>query len=237
MLNKFQDKAQKIIALAESIAFDLSQSNVATEHLLLSFLKIKDNKLRSLLEKEGITYDLIRDEVIELFGKKPNKPFYMEYTVSFKKVLENAISFAKKKNEDKVSADILAVALLESNDSVSIAVIIVAGVITALTSVGAAISKQQEYNSYLQSARANAENQVPYTACQKYRQAFAVKCEDEDVYKYINQAILAHPELYFSKLVILGEGDSEEIVIPQKRRCAPRFVHGKYPHGSGFSGA
>lgn len=37
---------------------------------------------------------------------------------------------------------------------------------------------------------------------------------DED-YKYINQAILAHPELYFSKLVLLGEGDSEEIVIPQ----------------------
>lgn len=37
---------------------------------------------------------------------------------------------------------------------------------------------------------------------------------DED-YKYINQAVLAHPELYFSKLVLLGEGDSEEIVIPQ----------------------
>jgi len=36
-----------------------------------------------------------------------------------------------------------------------------------------------------------------------------------DDYKYINQAILANPELYFSKLVILGEGDSEEIVIPQ----------------------
>ncbi len=33
--------------------------------------------------------------------------------------------------------------------------------------------------------------------------------------KYINQAVLAHPELYFSKLVLLGEGDSEEIVIPQ----------------------
>lgn len=36
---------------------------------------------------------------------------------------------------------------------------------------------------------------------------------DED-YKYINQAVLAHPELYFSKLVVLGEGDSEEIVLP-----------------------
>lgn len=33
-------------------------------------------------------------------------------------------------------------------------------------------------------------------------------------YKYIVQAVLAHPEIYFSKLVILGEGASEEIVIP-----------------------
>ena len=39
--------------------------------------------------------------------------------------------------------------------------------------------------------------------------------KSEDDYKYINQAVLAHPELYFSKFVMLGEGDSEEIVISQ----------------------
>ena len=70
MLNKFQDKAQKAIALAESIAFDLGQSNVGSEHLLLSFLKTKDNKLKSLLEKENITYEVIKEEIIALFGKK-----------------------------------------------------------------------------------------------------------------------------------------------------------------------
>ena len=52
MLNKFQEKAQKLIALAESIAFDLGQSNVGSEHLLLAFLKTKDNKLRNFLEKD-----------------------------------------------------------------------------------------------------------------------------------------------------------------------------------------
>lgn len=51
---------------------------------------------------------------------------------------------------------------------------------------------------------------------------------DED-YKYINQAVLAHPELYFSKLVLLGEGDSEEIIIPQLAKALdfdldPSFV-------------
>ncbi len=33
-------------------------------------------------------------------------------------------------------------------------------------------------------------------------------------YKYISQAVISHPELYFAKLVILGEGMSENIVIP-----------------------
>lgn len=40
------------------------------------------------------------------------------------------------------------------------------------------------------------------------------KNKDDEDYKYINQAILNHPEIYFAKLVILGEGDSEEIIIP-----------------------
>lgn len=37
----------------------------------------------------------------------------------------------------------------------------------------------------------------------------------EHQYKYIKEAVKAYPELYFSKLVILGEGDSEEIIIPK----------------------
>lgn len=37
----------------------------------------------------------------------------------------------------------------------------------------------------------------------------------EEAYKYVKEAIKAYPELYFSSLVVLGEGDSEEILIPK----------------------
>ena len=37
----------------------------------------------------------------------------------------------------------------------------------------------------------------------------------EDKYKYIKEAVKAYPELYFANLVILGEGDSEEILLPK----------------------
>ncbi|WP_342364505.1 ATP-dependent nuclease [Paenibacillus sonchi] len=36
-----------------------------------------------------------------------------------------------------------------------------------------------------------------------------------DAFTYIKEAVRAYPEIYFSRLVILGEGDSEEIVIPK----------------------
>ena len=120
MLNRFQDKTQKIIALSENIAFDLGQSNVGSEHLLLAILKSKDAKAKQLLEKENITYETIKNEIIELFGTKQIKPFYMEYTQSFKKILENALIVSKKKSEDKVSVEALLVALLEKEGCVAL---------------------------------------------------------------------------------------------------------------------
>lgn len=37
----------------------------------------------------------------------------------------------------------------------------------------------------------------------------------DEAFKYVKEAVRAYPELYFARLVILGEGDSEEIVIPR----------------------
>ena len=35
----------------------------------------------------------------------------------------------------------------------------------------------------------------------------------DEQYKYVKEAIKAYPELYFAKLIILGEGDSEELIL------------------------
>ncbi|MDT2456138.1 ATP-dependent nuclease [Enterococcus avium] len=47
--------------------------------------------------------------------------------------------------------------------------------------------------------------------------------KESDAYKYVKNAVIAYPELYFSSLIILGEGDSEEIIIPF-------FLKEKYPN-------
>jgi len=51
-----------------------------------------------------------------------------------------------------------------------------------------------------------------------------------DAYTYIKEAVKAFPEIYFSRLVILGEGDSEEIVIPRILE-----VNGIHPDDYGIS--
>jgi putative ATP-dependent endonuclease of OLD family len=39
--------------------------------------------------------------------------------------------------------------------------------------------------------------------------------EDDSAQKFVREGVQAFPELYFSRLVVLGEGDSEEIVLPR----------------------
>lgn len=39
--------------------------------------------------------------------------------------------------------------------------------------------------------------------------------DDDEQSKYVSEAVKAYPEIYFSKLVILGEGDSEQVIIPK----------------------
>lgn len=39
--------------------------------------------------------------------------------------------------------------------------------------------------------------------------------ETDEAHKFVREAVQAFPEIYFSRLVVLGEGDSEEIVLPR----------------------
>ena len=120
MLSRFNDKAQRAIALAESLAFDFGHNSVGTEHLLLALLKIKDTKIKSILESYNVTASLFQEELIELFGQKSTQPFYMEYTIALKNLIESAIVYGKKRNEDRISIDTLSICLLEMEENIAL---------------------------------------------------------------------------------------------------------------------
>lgn len=43
--------------------------------------------------------------------------------------------------------------------------------------------------------------------------------DTSDAHKFVREAVRSYPELYFAKLVVLGEGESEEIVLPRIAEC------------------
>lgn len=53
----------------------------------------------------------------------------------------------------------------------------------------------------------------PDTRCAEVR-GIALPIGDEDASKFIREAVRAYPELYFARFVILGEGATEEVVLP-----------------------
>ncbi len=62
--------------------------------------------------------------------------------------------------------------------------------------------------------------QVRYVRLDDKRQSTVRSIElpevgEEDAHKYVREAVQAFPELYFSRLVLLGEGDTEEILLPR----------------------
>ena len=49
--------------------------------------------------------------------------------------------------------------------------------------------------------------------------SISLPSEQNEAFRYVKQAVQAHPELYFSKVVVLGEGDSEEVILPAVARA------------------
>ena len=119
MLSKFNEKTQKLIAIAESQAFDFGHASVGTEHLLLALLKVKETKLKSILLQQQITYEIIKEKIVDLFGTKDLQPFYMEYTPSLKRVMEKAVLEAKKLGNEKAGIDVLTYSLLNEEENVA----------------------------------------------------------------------------------------------------------------------
>lgn len=45
--------------------------------------------------------------------------------------------------------------------------------------------------------------------------AIELPAREDEKFKFVKEAVIAYPEIFFARLVVLGEGDTEEIVIPK----------------------
>ena len=94
-------------------------------------------------------------------------------------------------------------------------------IVTLAREIGELASAQVALSSHSPSILSRIEpEEVRYFRLKRPRRRAFVRqlklpTRDEEARRYVRLAIRAYPELYFARFVILGEGDSERLVIPR----------------------
>ena len=112
MNNNFSYEVKKILKNAEKECMSLNHPYVGTEHLLLSLLKC--SSVNEITKKYNLTYEILKNELINVVGKASNKSEVILYTPLLRQVIDDAT------RENKVSEKEILGILLTSDDGIAL---------------------------------------------------------------------------------------------------------------------
>src|SRR5687767_5597306 len=70
-LNNLTIKASEALQQAQQLAFNNSNPNIETEHLLSALLQMEDSPVEYLLKKNNVTINIVESRLQELLKKLP----------------------------------------------------------------------------------------------------------------------------------------------------------------------
>lgn len=121
MLNKekFTKKSLRIIEAAVSCASQLGHTYIGSEHILLAMSDDDSSEAADILIENGVAYDDIRREIIELVGQGTPTTLNQRYfTTASKRILESSCAIAEAdKNTQSAPEHILAAIISEPSSS------------------------------------------------------------------------------------------------------------------------
>ena len=123
MFGNFTEEARKIIVQAKKEMYELKHPYVGSEHLLLSILK-SNNEISKKLKEYELTYEKLKQEIINIIGKGTVETEWFLYTPLLKRIMENAIIDSKENNDGEVTVEHLFTSLLEEGEGVAIRIMI-----------------------------------------------------------------------------------------------------------------
>ena len=95
MFGKFSEEARKALTLANLEMSKLKHPFVGSEHLMLGILSMK-NDLTKILKKNGLTYKIFKDELIDVVGiGKENNTWFL-YTPLLKNILKRLLKSCRE---------------------------------------------------------------------------------------------------------------------------------------------
>ena len=123
MFGQFTEEARRIIVLAKEEMHSLKHPYVGSEHLLLAILR-DNNNVSKRLKEYNFTYEVLKNEIINIIGKGKQASDWFLYTPLLKRIMENAIVDSKENNNGDVTVEHLFASLLEEGEGVAIRIMI-----------------------------------------------------------------------------------------------------------------
>ena len=121
MLNRFTQRAQKAILLAQQEAKRLNHDYLGTEHILLGLVALGEGVAAQVLQDLGIDLKKVRREVEKMVGTGDNILLVGEvpFTPRAKKVLELAVQEARDMGHNYVGTEHLLLGLIREGEGVA----------------------------------------------------------------------------------------------------------------------
>ena len=128
MLERFTDRAQRVVKLAEEEARMLDHNYIGTEHILLGLLREGEGVAAKALESLGISPQAVREQVEEIIGRGQQAPFdVIPFTPRSKKVLELSLRESQQLGHNYIGTEHILLGLIREGDGVAAQVLVKLG--------------------------------------------------------------------------------------------------------------
>ena len=125
MLERFTDRARRVVVLAQEEARRLDHDYIGTEHLLLGLIREGEGVGARALESFEISLDAVRQQVEEIIGRgQQEPPGHIPFTPRAKKVLELSLRESKQLGHNYIGTEHILLGLLREGDGVAAQVLV-----------------------------------------------------------------------------------------------------------------
>src|SRR3569832_1325371 len=121
MSNRFTERAQRVILIAQEEAKRLNHDYVGTEHILLGLIALGEGVAAQVLANLGVDPRRVRSEIEKIVGTGDNVMLLGEipFTPRAKKVLEYAVEEAQHMGHSYISTEHLLLGLIREEEGVA----------------------------------------------------------------------------------------------------------------------
>ena len=121
--NRFTQRAKTAIDLGVESAKSFGHKIVGTEHLLLGLLKEKDGIAAKVLNKLGVTEDILEKKIIEIEGKNDITTTDVTLSPRSKQILELSGAFANKLKTNYIGTEHILLALAQEGEGLGMRIL------------------------------------------------------------------------------------------------------------------